>query len=93
VVITLKRSQDRRIIRSVYFPLTVIEHLDRKGEEYGLSANKFINLIITHGLNNDEFLNAVVKGKKATNLTPAPTPVVEEPTPEPVVNEGDEFDG
>jgi hypothetical protein len=39
------------------------------------------------------FFSAVVKGVKATNPTPAPIPVVEELTPEPVVNEGDEFNG
>jgi hypothetical protein len=77
-------------MKSLYIPLPLAESIDERSEKYGVSANKFINLLVTHGLNNDEFLKSAVKGEKVP--APTPTPASEEPAvePEPTFSERSE---
>jgi hypothetical protein len=75
---TQKQLETQRVMRSLYIPLPLAERIDERSEQYGLSANKFINLVVTHGLSNDEFLKSAVMGKVESH---APTPEPTEPEP------------
>jgi hypothetical protein len=78
MALTEEQLSARRVVKSVYFPLAVAELLDKKGTEYGMSANKIINKLVIAGLNDDKILNTVVKGFTVSHQQ-TPAPVVEEP--------------
>jgi hypothetical protein len=82
MVITQKQLQDRRVTKSVYFPLGIMELLEEKSAENGISANKMINLLVIEGLKDDKVISSAVKGKVSSHA-PTPAPSEEEPTPEP----------
>jgi hypothetical protein len=87
--LTENQITNRRIIKSVYFPVHLADELDQATERYGISWNKLIRGLVTVGLHDKEILETAVQGKVESH-TPVPTPEVE-PTPEPV--EGDDLIG
>jgi hypothetical protein len=75
---TQKQLETQRVMRSLYIPLPLAEQIDETSEQYGLSANKLISLLVIAGLNDDKILNTVVKGFTVSHQQ-TPAPVVEEP--------------
>lgn len=56
-------QRDRRVTKSLYLSLPVAELVDRKSTEFGVSANKLINLLVVTGLNDEEILKTAVMEK------------------------------